>query len=77
MHTAEFKIMRVQQTLRHLERDMPFLNHRVRELSLERQESARNFAQAAIEHTRQELARLVAERETLWSWPGSPCEPAD
>jgi hypothetical protein len=75
--TGDFQIMRLQQTLHRLEQDIPLLNMRVRELSMERQESARRFAEAAIEHGRQELARLVEERETRWPWTGAPCEPAD
>lgn len=77
MQTGEFQIMRVRQTLRRLEQDIPLLNRRVRELSVEGQESARRFAESAIQHTRQELARLVEERDTRWPWPEIPCEPAD
>jgi len=77
MQTGDFQIMRLRQTLNRLEQDIPLLNMRVRELSREQQESARRFAEAAIEQGRRELARMVEEREMRWPWAGTPCEPAD
>ena len=78
MPTNDFRIAKVQRTLRWFEDDIPLLNMRVKELSKERQESARNFATAMIAHTRAELERLLRERppeenDTL----GAPAEPAD
>jgi hypothetical protein len=78
MLSAEYRITRMQQTLRRFEEDIPLLNMRVKELSAERQESARRFAAALIDQTRSELHRLLAEQPK----PGSeadepPCEPAD
>jgi hypothetical protein len=51
---------------------------RVKELSKERQESARRFATAVIDQTRAELKRLI-EVQSYESADASeiPCEPAD
>lgn len=62
MLTNEFRIARVQKTLRWFEEDIPLLNLRVRDLSLEGQESAKKFAAAMIEQTRAELDRLLREQ---------------
>jgi hypothetical protein len=79
--TNEFRIAKVQKTLRYLEDDIPLLNMRVKELSKERQESARKFAAAVIDQTRAELERLLRERpreQLEISDPAdAPCEPAD
>jgi hypothetical protein len=78
MLTNEFRIEKVQRTLRWFEEDIPLLNMRVRELSKERQESARQFAAAVIDHTRAELERLLQERPIEIGDSGEPpCEPAD
>jgi hypothetical protein len=51
---------------------------RVKDLSAERQRSARQFAAALISRTRAELHRLLEERpEAGWEAGESPCEPAD
>jgi len=74
----EFRIARVQRTLRHFEEDIPLLNMRVKELSKERQEAARNFAAAMIAKTRAELERLLRQQPGTMDNPGDvPCEPAD
>jgi hypothetical protein len=76
MLTNDFRIARVQKTLRWFEEDIPLLNMRVKDLSAERQESARRFAAAVIGRTRLELEKLLQERPD--DSPGqSPCEPAD
>ena len=78
MSTNDFHIAKVQRTLRWFEEDIPLLNMRVKELSKERQESARKFAAAVIDQTRAELERLL--REQPLDMPDSnemPCEPAD
>jgi len=75
---CDLRIARVQQTLRRFEQDIPLLNLRVRELSKERQDSARKFAASIIDQTRAELARLLEQRsheDIECSEP--PCEPAD
>jgi hypothetical protein len=78
MLTNDFRIARVQKTLRWFEEDIPLLNMRVRELSAERQESARRFAAALIHQTRAELEKLLRERPDDGHHPGeAPCEPAD
>ncbi len=78
MLTNDFRIARVQRTLRWFEEDIPLLNMRVKELSRERQESARKFAAAVIDQTRAELARLLRERPADNNNPTEPpCEPAD
>jgi hypothetical protein len=78
MLTNDFRIAKVQRTLRWFEQDIPLLNMRVKELSKERQESARRFAAAVIDQTRAELERLLQEQPH--DMPDSnemPCEPAD
>ena len=78
MLTNDFRIAKVQRTLRWFEEDIPLLDMRVKELSKERQESARKFAAAVIDQTRAELERLL--REQPLDMPDSnemPCEPAD
>ncbi|MGA2744813.1 MAG: hypothetical protein ABSE44_09000 [Candidatus Sulfotelmatobacter sp.] len=81
MLTNDFRIAKVQRTLRWFEQDIPLLNMRVKELSKERQDSARKFAAALIDQTRAELERLLREQpqEQDMHVPGSemPCEPAD
>ena len=78
MLPAAYRITRVQKTLRWFEEDIPLLNMRVKDLSAERQKSARQFAAALIRQTRAELNRLLEEQPE----PGCnndevPCEPAD
>jgi hypothetical protein len=79
MLPADFRIARVQKTLRWFEQDIPLLNMRVKDLSAERQESARRFATALIDKTRAELKKLLEERPLDFgdSQNGPPCEPAD
>jgi hypothetical protein len=78
MLTTDFRIAKVQRTLRWFEEDIPLLNMRVRELSKERQESAQKFAAAVINETRAELERLLREQPAQTTDPiDSPCEPAD
>jgi hypothetical protein len=80
MLTNDFRIARVQKTLRWFEEDMPLLDLRVKELSVERQESARQFAAALIDQTRAELERLQQQQqppEEILPAGLSPCEPAD
>ncbi len=60
--TNSVRISRVQQTLRRFEADIPLLNMRVKDLSAERQESARRFAAALIDQTKAELAKLLEEQ---------------
>jgi hypothetical protein len=78
MLTNDFRIAKVQRTLRWFEDDIPLLNMRVKELSKERQESARRFAAALIDQTRAELERLLQERpQEMVDASEAPCEPAD
>jgi hypothetical protein len=62
MLPASYRVERIQQTLRRFEEDIPLLNMRFKDLSKERQTSARKFAAALIDHTRAELNRLMEER---------------
>ena len=62
MATNSFRIAKVQRTLEYFESDVPLLNMRVKELSRERQESAKKFAAAVIDQTRAELQRLLQEQ---------------
>ena len=76
--TNDFRIAKVQRTLRWFEDDMPLLHMRVKELSQERQESAKKFAAALIDQTRAELDRLLREQPVDQHSPTDPpCEPAD
>lgn len=77
MATRDFRIARVQRTLEYFENDVPLLNMRVKELSRERQESARKFAAAIIDQTRSELEKLLQEQPPELDDTGEPCEPAD
>lgn len=77
MATRDFRIARVQRTLEYFENDVPLLNMRVKELSRERQESARKFAAAVINETRAELERLLQEQPAEEESAEPPCEPAD
>ncbi len=77
MLTNELRIARVQRTLRWFEDDIPLLNMRVRELSKERQDSARKLATAMIAQTRAELERLLRQQAAAQSDSGEACEPAD
>jgi hypothetical protein len=77
MLTNEFRIARVEKTLRWFEQDIALLNMRVRELSEERQESARKLAAAMIALTRAELDRLLEQRPNDENSSQAPCEPAD
>jgi hypothetical protein len=78
MLTNDFRIAKVQRTLRWFEEDIPLLNMRVKELSKERQESARRFAAAVIDQTRAELERLLQEQpHDRHDSNETPCEPAD
>jgi hypothetical protein len=77
MLTNDFRIAKVQKTLRWFEEDIPLLDMRVKMLSKERQESARKFAAAVIDETRAELQRLLREKPAEMDDAGTPCEPAD
>ena len=77
MLTNEFRIAKVEKTLRWFEQDIPLLNMRIRELSKERQESARKFQAAMIALTRAELNRLLEQRPNDRNASEVPCEPAD
>ena len=78
MLPASYRIDRVQKTLRWFEEDIPLLNMRVKDLSAERQRSARQFAAAVLSQTRAELDRLLEEQPAVCYEAGDvPCEPAD
>ena len=78
MSLDDFRIAKAQATLRWLEDDIPLLNVRVKELSTERQESARKFAAAVIRQMRAELERLRQEKAVEPDDSiGTASEPAD
>jgi hypothetical protein len=78
MLPTAYRINRVQKTLRWFEEDIPLLNMRVKDLSVERQRSARQFAAAVVSQTRAELDRLLKEQPAAGYEAGdAPCEPAD
>lgn len=72
-----YRIIRVQETLRRIEADIPLLNMRIRDLSAERQRSVRQFAEALASQTRAELQRLLTEPTEASAADEPPCEPAD
>jgi len=73
-----YRITQVERTLRRFEEDIPMLNMRVKDLSAERQRSARQFAAALISQTRAELHRLLEEQPAQRVMAGDDiCEPAD
>jgi glucuronate isomerase len=78
MLNYDFRIAKVQRTLQWFEQDIPLLDMRVKELSKERQDSARRFAAAVIAQMRAELERLRQEKaaEPIDSVGTAP-EPAD
>ena len=71
------RIARVQRTLQRLEDDARLVAMRVKDLSPERQSSAKSFAASMIDHTRAELERLLEERTQDPEETDAPCEPAD
>jgi hypothetical protein len=78
MSSNTVRIAKVEKTLRWFEEDIPLLDMRVKELSKERQESARKFAAAVIDETRAELHRLLQQEPDDSNNPNDkPCEPAD
>jgi hypothetical protein len=78
MLPTTYRVARIQKTLRWFEADIPLLNMRVKDLSIERQRSARQFASALIDQTRAELQRLLDEQpERIAESAEVPCEPAD
>lgn len=73
-----YRIHQVEKTLRKFEEDIPMLNLRVKDLSVERQRSAQQFAAALISQARAELDRLrQALPQTKFDAGETPCEPAD
>jgi hypothetical protein len=76
MLPSTYRITQVERTLRRFEEDIPMLNMRVKDLSAERQRSARQFAAALISQTRAELDRLLEEQPAAEA-DEVPCEPAD
>jgi hypothetical protein len=78
MLTNDFRIAKVQKTLRWFEEDVALLDMRVKMLSKERQETARKFADAVIHETRAELERLLRENpDETNDATGTHPEPAD
>jgi hypothetical protein len=62
MLPIELKIDRAQRLLRMIEQDAPLLAARVAPLSVERQQSARSYAQELAMLTRAEINRLLEEK---------------
>jgi len=78
MLPANYRVAKVRRTLRRFEADVPLLNLRIRDLSVEQQQSTRQFAAALIDQTRAELDRLLKEQPAvIASISENPCEPAD
>jgi hypothetical protein len=62
MLPASYRVERIQQTLRRFEEDIPLLNMRFKDLSAERRNSARRYADELISEARAELQRLLHEQ---------------
>ena len=62
MSTTAYRIAKVEKSLRWFEQDIPLLDMRVKDLSKEHQESAKQFAAAVVDKTRAELQRLLQEQ---------------
>jgi hypothetical protein len=78
MLPSNYRVARIQKSLRWFEQDIPLLNMRVKDLSAERQRSARQFAAAVVDQTRAELQRLLEEQpEPALDLGEVPFEPAD
>ena len=77
MLPVDVRIVRLQNTLRRLEEDVPLLAMRVRDLPAERRASAVHFAQSLIGQARMELEKLLAQRSEIAGQSEPPCEPAD
>jgi len=61
MLPIELRIDRAQRLLRMIEQDAPLLAARVAPLSVERQQSAKSYAQELAMLTRAEIERLLEE----------------
>jgi len=59
--SIEAKIDRVQRLVRMLEQDAPLLEMRVAELTVEYQQSAKDYAAQLTAHARAELKKLIEE----------------
>ncbi len=77
MLPTAYRITKIEKTLRRFEEDIPMLNLRVKDLSAERQRSARQFAAALISQTRAELLRLLEEQPESAAPTVEVPEPAD
>jgi O-methyltransferase involved in polyketide biosynthesis len=62
MSTTAYRIAKVEKSLRWFEQDIPLLDMRVKDLSKEHQDSAKQFAAAVVDKTRAELQRLLQEQ---------------
>lgn len=64
MLSIEFRIDRAQRLLRMIEEDAPLLAVRVAQLSPERQKSAKSHARELAALTREEIRRLMLEKDS-------------
>jgi hypothetical protein len=62
MSTTAYRIAKMEKSLRWFEQDIPLLDMRVKDLSKEHQDSAKQFAAAVVDKTRAELQRLLQEQ---------------
>jgi hypothetical protein len=76
MLPSSYRVERIQQTLRRFEEDIPLLQMRFKDLSAERQTSARSYAAELISKTRAELARLLHEQAGSVDSSDKPSHPA-
>jgi hypothetical protein len=65
MLPIDLRIDRAQRLLRMIEEDAPLLNLRVAPLSNEHQRAARLHAERLAEITREEIKRLLEEKESV------------
>ena len=76
MLSMEARIDRAQRWVRMLEEDTRLLANRVRELTPERQKSAKDYAARLTEHARAQLEELIEQHALLSSIESTP-HPAD
>jgi hypothetical protein len=72
MLPIDLRIDRAQRLLRMIEEDAPLLNRRVAPLSNEHQRAARLHAERLAQITREEIKRLLEEKDSIHAIEVSP-----
>jgi hypothetical protein len=77
MLPIDLRIARAERLLRMIEQDAPLLNVRLAPLSRERQSSVKSYAQQLAALTRDEIKRLLDEKNLTEAWESGPPAAAD